>query len=515
MGNNSSRTSNSIKNSLTSMGVYMINIIIGFVTQSIFIRNLGAEYNGIKGLFMNILSMLSVAELGFGSAIVYNLYKPVAEKNVEEVRTLVKFYRNVYHIVAGVIFVIGLILLPFIPNVVGEVTIPEDVRLLFFLYLISTVASYLITYKRSILYADQKSYITSGISSVFLVLSNVVQILIIIFTKNFVIYLVAQIAFAIVENIVTNLVIDRKYEYIRNLENVKPVSQQVKRDIITKVKGLLFHKIGEFIVLGTDNIIISMTPGLGVIMVGMYANYNMIIMRVKNLFSSVFASLTASVGNLLVEKNKEKSRKIYQSMLLINSWLFCFAAISIYCMIEPFVRIWIGDGYLLSQFVLIVLMVNLYIGGLRFTNNTFKNAAGIFYEDRFIPIVESITNLVVSLILAKIFGLAGIFLGTITSTMILFLYSFPKYIYRLVLEGSYGEYFKLYAKHGLITIVICVITAYISSLINTSNNWLQLFFNGIVCVVVPNVLYFLFAMRMAEFDFYKEKLKYMKTRIRR
>ena len=117
--------------------------------------------------------------------------------------------------------------------------------------------------------------------------------------------------------------------------------------------------------------------------------------------------------------------------------------------------------------------------------------------------------------MAKIFGLAGIFLGTITSTMILFLYSFPKYIYRLVLEGSYGEYFKLYAKHGLITIVICVITAYISSLINTSNNRLQLFFNGIVCVVVPNVLYFLFAMRMDEFDFYKEKLKYMKTRIRR
>ncbi len=503
------RTINSIKNSLTSTMVYIINILMGFISQAIFIRMLGAEYNGIKGLFTNILSMLNIAELGFGSAIVYHLYKPMSEKNTQQIKTLVKYYRNVYHLIAGIIFIIGIIILPIIPIIVGEISVPENINFLFLLYLLSTVFSYLLAYKRSVLYADQKNYITNIVSGMFAIFKNFIQIAIIIFIQNFTLYLLSQIVFALLENIIINMIVNRQYPYVKDLSDSKDISKNLKKDIFTKVKGLLFHKIGGFVVLGTDNIIISMADGLGVVAVGMYANYNMIIGQVKNLFGSVINSLMASVGNLLIEKDKSKVRLIYKSILLMDSWIFCFCAISIYCMIEPFIEIWIGKEYLLSKFVLIVLVVNLYIQGVRFTTLTFKEAAGIFYEDRFVPLVESIVNIAFSLIFVRFFGLAGVFMGTITSTMLVFLYSYPKYVYKLVLEGTYLEYFKLHIKHGLLTLIICLITGYISSFILVSNIWLQLILNGILCLFLPNFLYFLFATRMPEFDFYKEKIENM------
>lgn len=501
------RTVNSIRNSMTSVISYVISIVIGFIAQSIFIKVLGVEYNGVKGLFTNILSMLNIAELGFGSAIVYRLYKPMAEEDIEQIKSLVKYYKNIYHVIAGVIFIIGIIMLPIIPQIVGNVSIPENIKFLFLLYLLSTVFSYLLTYKRSILYADQKSYITNLVNSIFVILKNIIQIWIMIVTKNFIIYLVAQILLVILENIVINMIVNVKYPFIKNLGNTPNVSQELRWDIKTKVKGLLFHKIGGFIVLGTDNIIISMTEGLGVITVGLYANYNMVIGQIKILFNNMISSLTASVGNLLIEKDKIKARNIYQSMLLLNSWIFCFCSISIYCMIEPFVKIWIGSEYVLPKFVLITLCINLYMQGMRNTSITFSDAAGIFYENRFVPLFEAIINMIASLFFVRIFGLAGVFIGTITSTLILFLYSYPKYVYRLILNGTYREYFKLHIKHSLLTLIICLFTAYLSNFITTSNAWLQLILNGMICLSIPNILYLLFAMKMPEFDFYKEKLK--------
>lgn len=501
------RTTNSVKNSIVSMLTYVVTILMGFVCQAIFLEVLNIEYNGIKGLFSNILNMLNIAELGFGSAIIYHLYKPIAEKNINQIKILVKFYRTVYHIIACVILIIGIFLLPIIPMIVGEVSVPENIRVLFFLYLLSTVVSYLLTYKRSILYADQKNYITKLFNCVFVIIRNLVQILVILITKSFTIYLIAQIILPIIENIVINIYVNSRYEYVRDLKSAENISTETKKDIITKVKGLLFHKIGSFVVTGTDNIIISMSKGLGVVTVGMYSNYYMVISQVSSLFGTIITSLTASVGNLLVEKDTEKSRSTYQSMLLLNSWIFCFCAISILCMIEPFIKIWIGNEYLLSQFVLIVLVVNMYIQGMRNTNSTFKEAAGIFYEDRYVPIIESVINVVVSLICVRIFGLAGVFIGTIASTMLLFLYSYPKFVYKKVLDGTYKEYFILHLKYLGVSLFIALITKYISNLIVFDNAFIELLGNGILCLLVPNILYLCIVRNFKEFGFYKEKIE--------
>ena len=175
-------------------------------------------------------------------------------------------------------------------------------------------------------------------------------------------------------------------------------------------------------------------------------------------------------------------------------------------MIQPFIKLWIGSEYLFDHFVLVVLLVNLYIQGMRQTTMAFKDAAGVFYEDRFVPLIEAVINLVSSLMLVQVFGLAGIFMGTIISNLFLYVYSYPKYVYKLVLEGTYREFFKLHILHAILTFIICLITAYFSSLITVSNQWLQLLLNGILCLTVPNILYLAFALKMPEFEFYKNKL---------
>ena len=385
------RSENSIKSVITATITSIVTILIGFITQSIFVKILGNEYLGINGLYTNILSMLAIAELGFGSAIIVNLYRPVAKGNIEKIKTLMYFYKTIYRIIAIIVAVLGIIILPFLKYIVGYISININLQLIFILYLADTVISYLLTYKRSILQANQKNYIINIVHFGYVVIMNILQIIYLLAFKEFIGYLIIKIICRLLENIIISIIADKKYSYIKS-KDVKPVSKRLKKSIYIRVKGLLFHKIGSFIVLGSDNIIISMTKTLGVGVVGLYSNYYMIINALNNLFSQIFTSLTASVGNLLVEANNQKNKLIYKSTLLLNSWLYSFAAISMFFISVPFVKIWLGNEYVLSQAVVLTLVINFYINGMRRTYATFKEAAGVFYEDRYVPVIESVTG---------------------------------------------------------------------------------------------------------------------------
>ena len=304
------RSLNSIKNTIISIIMSIVTILIGLVTQKIFINILGTEYIGLNGLFNNIISMLAIAELGIGSAIIYNLYEPIANNNKEKIKSLLNFYKKSYRLIALIITVVGICVIPFLNIIVGENNIHENLTFIYLLFLFDTVASYFLTYKRSILYASQKTYIVNIIHIIYLILMNITQITILVLTKNYIVYLIIKIIFRILENIVITLVANKMYSYIRE-KNVKEIDKKTKNSIIKKVKGLVLHKIGGFIVLGSDNIIIS--SFLGVSIVGLYSNYNTILQAVDNLFSQVFSAIASSVGNLLVEKNSKKSYEIYKN----------------------------------------------------------------------------------------------------------------------------------------------------------------------------------------------------------
>lgn len=494
------RSQNSIKNTIVSILMSIITILIGLVTQKIFIKILGTEYLGLNGLFTNILSMLAIAELGIGSAIIYSLYNPIAENDKEKIKSLIGFYKKSYRIIALIVAIIGICVVPFLEKIVGQTDIQESITFLYLLFLFDTVASYLLTYKRSILYASQKTYIINIVHILYLVLMNTLQIVMLVLTRNYIAYLVIKIIFRIIENVVITIIANKMYPYIKE-KNVKEIDKQTKNSIILKVKGLIFHKIGSFVVLGSDNIIIS--TFLGVATVGLYSNYNTILQAVNNLFSQVFSSITASVGNLLAEKEKEKSYKIYKNMLFINSWMYSFSAIAILCLMEPFIKIWIGEQYLLSYGVLVILSINFYVQGMRKTSNTFKEAAGIFHEDRFVPIMESMINIVTSIAFLKVWGLAGVFLGTVTSSLILFLYSYPVYVYKKLFNRTYWQFLKKHSKYLIISAICGIITVVITKNIKLNNNFIQLILNGIIVVIVPNLLQYLIFRKREEFEYTK------------
>lgn len=501
------RTKESVKNIVAAMISYFVTLIVGFVARSYFVQLLGAEYLGINSLFCNIISVMSVVELGFGSAIIYNLYRPLSNNEIEQIKSLMKFYQKVYRVIAGVVFVLGMTIMPFIPVIVGETTINENLFILFFLFVVDATASYLLTYKRSIFYADQRNYIVNLIHAVLYLLINISQICILSIYKNYVIYLVIQIMLHVAENIIISLYANKTYSYLKENSEIQPLSEQTKNDIIRKVKGLFFHQIGSAIVMGTDNIIISMTKALGVVMVGKFSNYTMIVSNLNSLTSQIFTSVTASVGNLLVEKDREDSYIVYKRILFLNAALINFMCVSVCCIMEPFVSIWVGKDYILPFSVLIVVTINFYVQGMKRTCGIFKNAAGIFYEDRYVPLVESILNLFFSILFVKLFGLAGVCLGTVLSSCVHWFYDFPVFVYGYIFKKKVSDYFRDYLGYAIIFIVSLVFTYIIFKHVLPSGGVFERFIIAIICCVfIPNLIFIFIYRKSQEYIYWKNLL---------
>ena len=503
------RTNNSIKNTIGSMAANISIIIIGVIAQAIFIKILGTEYLGINGLFTNIISMLGIVELGIGSAIVYNLYKPIAENNISLIKSLMNFYKKSYRLIGIIVLILGICIMPFLNSFVGNLTIDINIKVVYLLFIIDIVCSYFLSYKRSILVANQKNYLINIVHIIYTILLNVFQLFILYLTKNYYLYLIIKIVMRILENIVITIIANKKYSYLKE-KDILPLDKDIEKDIFKKIKALFFHKIGSFIVLGSDNIIIS--KFLGIIQVGLYSNYYLIINAVQTLFTQIISSSTASVGNLLVICNKEDNFKVFKRIRFLNFWLTCFTGISIFIIIESFITIWIGSKYILSELVLMVLIIEYYQKSMRSSYATFKEAAGIFHEDRFVPLVESTLNIVFSIILLNIFGLAGVFMGTIISGFALWCYSYPKFVYKKIFDKKYINYIKETLGYIVLFILIASITYIISKLLIFNNLYIQLLINILICIIIPNILMIIVFYKTDEFKYFTHLLKKLKKR---
>ena len=495
------RTSNSIRN-ITSMAFMSIAaIIIGLIAQNVFIKTLGTEYLGINGLFTSIVSMLALVELGLGSAIYYHLYKPVSKNDISKVRSIIDFYKKGYRLIALAVFALGLLFLPFLSAIVGNVNISESIYFIYLLFLIDAVASYLLVYKRAVLYVDQNSHIISSVHLAYLLVLNALQIAILILTGNFYLYLIIKIVMRLAENVVLTLISNRKYPYLNGGVSTK-LDDTTKADIYKSIRGLSLHKVAGYIVLGTDSIIISLF--LGVAVVGLYSNYLLVTTAILMLMSQAFAAITASVGNLLVDNNSRKSYEVYKKIRFINFWLACFATTSILVIMDSFITLWIGPQYLLPLGVLVAICINLYISLIRFTLYSYKEAAGIFYEDRFMPVVESIANLIFSIVFLKLFGLAGVFLGTACSTLILHLYSYPKFINKPLFKISNKQYYIDFFSKLMIVFFISAVTFILSRTVQISSTIYQFIFNIALCLILPSALLYLLFRNYDELKYYRE-----------
>ena len=498
------RTKNSIMNSIASLISSLFNAILGIISQALFLKILNVEFLGINGLFTNIIAMLSIAELGVGNAIIVNLYKPLHENNIEKIKSLMHFYRKAYNIIAIVIMLLGIMLIPFLKYFVGEVTVQINITIVYLLFLISTASSYLLTYKRSILYADQKNYIIKIIEIIYLFVYNIAQIVVLYLTKNYYLYLVTRIICQVIENICISITANKKYKYLKD-KNYKKLDKKTEKNIFGKVKALSIHKIASFIVNGTDDLIIS--SFLGIVPVGLYSNYYKIIINVKRVFTQIISSSSASVGNLLVEENKEKSFLIFKKIRFLNFWFTAFSSVCLLTAMQDFIVLWVGEEYLLSDFVLWVLIVNQYQKLMRYSYSVFKDSAGIWQEDKYIPILESILNIVFSILLLKVFGLAGVFMGTIISGLVLWCYSYPKFVYKKLFNRRYLDYTKETLGYIFMFIFISIIAYGLCSLITIPNIIIKFILKIIISTIVANTLIVIKYHKTKEFKYFIQLIK--------
>lgn len=491
------RTKNSIKNIYINITTQIIITFLGFVSRKVFIDSLGTEYLGINGFLTNVLSMLSLVEGGIGTSIVYNLYKPLADKDEPRIIALVQLYKKLYGILAIMVFVLSLFIYPFLGSLMKGNTI-NNIIIIYYIFVIKNVISYLNAHKWSLINADQKGYILAKYNLLFNIITTISKIFILLLTKDYILFLLIEAFIFMVQNVWNGKVVNKIYPYIKT-KKVYTVEKTTKENLVNNVKALFLHNIGSYCVFGTDNILIS--AFINVKTVGLYSNYTMIISQLSSLLTPILGGVGASVGNLIAIESKEKNYEIFKVIYLVNFWIYSFCAIFLYNLLEPFINWWLGNGLLLDKLTLVIVLINFYITGMRNSIITFKVKAGIFQEDKYIPIIEAIINLGASMILVKILGLAGIFIGTTISTITIPLWTQSKLVYNNIFNKSVREYLKKYLHYIIITIIVGFITTFLCNSIVTTAGFLGLLFKGIICAITPNLIYLIIFYRSNEFKY--------------
>lgn len=496
-----SRIENTGKNFIFSLLATFITAITSFVSRTVFIQTIGVTYLGANGLFTNILSMLSLTELGLGSAIGFSLYKPLAENDTETIKSLMKFYKTAYRVIAAVICVLGLALIPFLDVLIKD---PGDIQHIPFIYLVflyNTVISYLFTYKTTLLVADQKSYVMTNMTSVIGIVTVLIQITVLLIGKNYFVYLIVGAVINTVQWYFINRRIFRLYPYLKD-RNIQPLAKRERSTIATNVKAMVFHKFGELCINQTDNIIIS--SFISITAVGIYNNYYMIIGIIDRFSRSIFNAATASLGNLIATQAGEKRYEVFKRYNFLGFWVFGWTGVCLYALLNPFIELWLGREFLIDGLTLALVMLNYYLVGMRVTVGNVKMAAGLYKQDQWAPIVQAIINLAVSIVGAIHLDLAGVFLGTVVSSISVPCWYRPMVVYKHAFQKPVGEYFVHYFQYLLVIMVNLALVLGINHYGIDSfgwNSYLSFLLKMAVCAVVPNVMIVILFRRTEEFRY--------------
>ena len=475
-----------------------IGTLVAFVARTFFIQLLGKEYLGIDGLFSNILTVLSLTELGVGEAIVYSLYKPLAEKDIPKIQALMKLYRKVYNCIGIIVLILGICITPFIEVFLSErPAIDENLKILFLFFVVNTGMSYFYSYKRSLLIADQNKYITTIYKYACYLILNILQITILYLTHNYYLYLTLMLINTLAENILISIKVNKMYPYLKQ-NNSNKVDKETKQQIIKNTKALMFHKVGSTVVNSTDSILISKL--VGIVEVGMYSNYYLITNAFVTIINQIFNAVLASVGNLGVTADNDKKEQVFKVMNLINFLIYSFVTCGLITLFNPFISVWVGKDMVFPMTVVIVICINFYLNGMRRSVIVYRDALALYWYDRYKPIFESIINLVFSFILGKQFGVIGIILGTIISTITCCIFVEPYILYKYGFKRSSKKYFKRYFKYMLIVIMEAIIIILISIPIDTMslNLVLEIAVKLILCLIIPNLINYLIFRKSKE-----------------
>jgi len=499
-----SRTENSIINSAMSIVTQVLTVVLNFAVKTVFIKMLNDEYLGVNGLFTNIITMLSLADLGIGIAIPYSLYKPLAKKDEHKINVLMNFYKKVYTIIGIAVLLIGLSLTPFLGLIIKD--IPKNVphlSLIYILFVIHSASSYFFVYKKFLIDSDQKGYITSRIIFTFSTLLSIIQIILLVTTKNYILFLLSSIILVIIQNIYISSKANKLYPFIKNKTDEK-LEKEDMEGIKKNVSSLFIYKVGTVIMNGTDNIIIS--KFIGLIIVGFYSNYVLIINSITTVLNQIFNAITSSIGNLVVTTNKKRSKEVYDNLNFANFWLYALFGVCIIVLINPFINIWIGKKYVMGFSIVFLLVLNFYVLGMQSVTNSFRNAYGLFWIAKYRPIIMVIINIVISVVLVQFIGIEGVLIGTLVSRLLTTAWLDPYIVHKYGFEISPKSYYIDYLKYLVIFTAISIILNYFVSMV-AINNIFILILIAILVVISVNVILVLLFFKTSEFNYFYDKIK--------
>lgn len=476
-----------------------ITQILGFILRTVFIAHLGDTLNGINALYTGILSVLSMAELGVGTALNYSLYKPVADKDYEKIKSYMLLYKRAYRIIGLVIAGIGLAISPLLPYLVKQ---PEgvsvrDLTLYYFIFLFNTVSSYFVAYKYSLVNAEQKNYIQTNVITITKMITVSLQIVVILTTANFYFYLLTAAAVELLQKIFVSRYLDKRYPYLKD-KDVTRLSKEETGEIVKKTKALVLHKVGDVARLQTDSMIIS--GFINVTLSGFVDNYNMVMNSVANVVNIMFNSVLSSFGNLIATESKEKQYRIFKVYRFAACWIYGFAAIGFSMLLTPLISLWMGEERTLAFAVVICILIDFYFKGDRIVLSNFKTAAGVFEQDKYLALIQGAVNLVISIVLVQEIGLVGVYIGTIISGLIANITK-PVIIYRVILEKDVKEYFADSLKYVLLLAVMFGLLSGIKYLIMPQVTICGFIIMFVIICVLFNGVYLVLFGRTDEFKY--------------
>ncbi len=484
-----SRTRNSLRNMAFGLGGQMLNIIMSFIMRVVLVHTLGALYTGINGTFTEILMVFSLADLGVGTSIIFSLYKPIAEGDTEKIRQLMGLYKKAYSIIGFVIILLGAAMTPFLDAfLLGTESIPQiEIIVIFWLFVANTASSYFLSYKGTLITAHQKNYIVTNVVYSSSIICYGIQIALLLTTGNYILVLSIQVVTNILQNIITMIIANKKYPYIKG--KMPSLESDERKKVFKNMGAAVFYRIGAVVTNGTDNIVIS--AFIGTVTMGIYSNYQLMTTTVKNLLLQIFKSITASMGNLNAIETDEKKYQTYMMIYFGNFWLFGFATACFWVLISPFVELLFGETYVMSDAIVALCLVNFYTMGMRNVTTTFRETMGIFVQGKWVPLIGAAINVVASLILVQYLGVAGVFLGTIVSTVTFVFWKEPLVLFKHGFKRSAAPYFIKYFIYFAATVAASVLSSLAADALFSGGGIGNFIGRFAVVMVIPNVLFIL------------------------
>ena len=501
-----SRIRKSARNMTSGIAYRILTVFTAFLVRTVFIRCLGNDYLGVNGLYGSILSMLSLAELGFGTAMVYSMYKPLADKDYPKLTQLMKLYRDVYRIIGAVVLILGLLLIPFLDILIKNKPNVQGLTFYYCLFLFDSVLSYwFFAYRSAILQADQRGSVISNYSSIFNLIKSCLQIVVLLLFHNYTIYLLSQMFCTITQNIFIARRASKDYPIFKDTgDDQLPIEEKSK--IFSDVKALMLQKVSFKVLNTSDSLIIS--AFVGVNMVGLLSNYLLIEEAIKAFLSQVLTSITASMGNYFAKEKREDSYRLFCRLDFMNFWLYTFSSIALVSLLSPFVNLWLGESYLLEEIAVVALVLRFYVEGYMNMMSAFRTTLGLFTQGKYIPLAVAAINIVLSIGLSYPIGIAGVLIATPLSRLLIHAWYTPYIIHRDAFHKSVKPFYCIWLTRLVIFVVILAITLVIRMVIINSVPGLGGFIIMVLLTAfIPNSILYAIYRKSDEFRYFKRMAK--------